>query len=337
MLFNDRYGMHRIYYHEGEGRLLLRRRSQGDSRRASRVSDGWTRADWGSSSRAAALLENRTLFEGIHAAAGARDWGFRNGALERKGRYFQPREWEEQAVLEPEAYYARDSRRLLAKSAAILRRRSSGSDVPDRRAGHPDDHGLAQSQPGIASLLHASAGCSATARTCVVARQVAAPAGSRTRSSASARSSCRGFAHYAERTVYLTDGMRRREPCPDLYLNEKAREIAPVRMTGNYGGEVLRRVRAFKPMAPAPGIVSRRSCSRHMRDTQRPRTRMRCSEDTRCRLPCSGRRRGITTACSRSSRRSSRCGRRYLDNDFVRTVFRAPQSACCEQRCVSCG
>ena len=27
---------------------------------------------------------------------------------------------------------------------------------------------------------------------------------------------------------------------PDLYVNERAREIAPVRMTGNYGDEVLR-------------------------------------------------------------------------------------------------
>jgi len=34
---------------------------------------------------------------------------------------------------------------------------------------------------------------------------------------------------------------------PDLFVNEKARQIAPTRMTGNYGGEVLRRVRAFKP------------------------------------------------------------------------------------------
>src|SRR5206468_12132925 len=33
-----------------------------------------------------------------------------------------------------------------------------------------------------------------------------------------------------------------------------ARKIAPVRMTGNYGGEVLRRIRAFKPVEPLPGL-----------------------------------------------------------------------------------
>ena len=44
---------------------------------------------------------------------------------------------------------------------------------------------------------------------------------------------------------------------PILYVNERAAEIAPVRMTGNYGGEVLRRVRAFKPVDPVPGCFDR--------------------------------------------------------------------------------
>src|SRR5205823_13769855 len=62
------------------------------------------------------------------------------------------------------------------------------------------------------------------------------------------------FAHYAERSVYLTDGCCSVAHAPDLYVNERAREIAPVRMTGNYGGEVLRQVRAFKPVAPSPNL-----------------------------------------------------------------------------------
>ena len=60
------------------------------------------------------------------------------------------------------------------------------------------------------------------------------------------------FAHYAERAVYLTDGCVDVSRSPDVYMNEKARQIAPVRMTGNYGGELLRRVRTFKPVEPLP-------------------------------------------------------------------------------------
>ena len=64
------------------------------------------------------------------------------------------------------------------------------------------------------------------------------------------------FPHYAERTVYLTDGCVDVSHSPDLYVNERAAAIAPVRMTGNYGGEVLRQVRAFKPMPIGPGAFS---------------------------------------------------------------------------------
>ena len=56
------------------------------------------------------------------------------------------------------------------------------------------------------------------------------------------------FAHYAERSVYLTDAGVEVNRAPDLYLSEKAREIAPVRMTGLYGDEIQRpQIRAFKP------------------------------------------------------------------------------------------
>lgn len=65
------------------------------------------------------------------------------------------------------------------------------------------------------------------------------------------------FSHYAERTVYLTDGCVEPIHSPDLYVNERAAQIAPVRMTGNYGGEVFRRVRAFKPVEPPPGLFHR--------------------------------------------------------------------------------
>ena len=64
------------------------------------------------------------------------------------------------------------------------------------------------------------------------------------------------FSHYAERAVYLSDGCVDVSRSPDVYVNEKARRIAPVRMTGNYGGEVLRRVRTFKPSEPMAGLFS---------------------------------------------------------------------------------
>jgi asparagine synthase (glutamine-hydrolysing) len=43
---------------------------------------------------------------------------------------------------------------------------------------------------------------------------------------------------------------------PDLYVSEQAACIAPVRVTGNYGGEVLRQVRTFRPTALSTGIFA---------------------------------------------------------------------------------
>jgi asparagine synthase (glutamine-hydrolysing) len=62
------------------------------------------------------------------------------------------------------------------------------------------------------------------------------------------------FGSYAERAVYLSDGCVDVSRAPDLYVNDYARDIAPIRMTGNYGGEVLRRVRAFRPRVRYPEL-----------------------------------------------------------------------------------
>ena len=47
---------------------------------------------------------------------------------------------------------------------------------------------------------------------------------------------------------------------PDLYVNEQAVKSAPVRITGNYGREVLREAWRFKPKEPEPGLFRAHSC-----------------------------------------------------------------------------
>ena len=57
------------------------------------------------------------------------------------------------------------------------------------------------------------------------------------------------FPRLAEQTVCITDGAMDVTGAAELYVNRLAREIAPVRLTGNYGSEILRRHVAFKPHA----------------------------------------------------------------------------------------
>jgi asparagine synthase (glutamine-hydrolysing) len=132
------------------------------------------------------------------------------------------------------------------------------------------------------------------------------------------------FQHYAARSVYLTDGCVEVNRAPDLYLNEIAREIAPVRMTGNYGGEVLRRVRTLKATEPLNGLFKPEVLSViHRAD--------RTYESSLYGNPVSfnvfkqspWNHYGILALeQTQLSLRSP-----FLDNDLVQTVFRAPESA----------
>src|SRR5438445_1375878 len=79
-LFNDRYGMHRIYYHESKQAFYF----AAEAKAILAVCPELRRADprgWGEFVACGCALENRTLFEGIHVLPGAAAWDFRGGAI----------------------------------------------------------------------------------------------------------------------------------------------------------------------------------------------------------------------------------------------------------------
>src|SRR5205807_5794859 len=62
------------------------------------------------------------------------------------------------------------------------------------------------------------------------------------------------FRDLAERAVYISDGTMDVTGSIDLYVQRLARQIAPVRVSGVYGGEILRRLVMFKPDPPQEGV-----------------------------------------------------------------------------------
>src|ERR1039458_6936959 len=92
VLFNDRYGMHRIYYHEAKDAFYF----ASEAKAILAVRPELRRLDprgLGEFVACDAVLENRTIFEGVHVLPPASAWVFRNGSLERRTSYFHPREW----------------------------------------------------------------------------------------------------------------------------------------------------------------------------------------------------------------------------------------------------
>ena len=253
VLFNDRYGMHRIYHHESKDAFYF----AAEAKAILAVCPELRRMDprgLGEFVACGSVLEDRTLFEGVRLLPPASAWVFRNGALEQKNSYFHQREWEDQETLEPESYY-KELRKVFSRN--LPRYFNGHQRVAMSLTGGLDTRMIMawqKSQPGSLPC-YTFGGMLRECQDVTLARQVARICEQPYHVIQVGEEFLSHFAHYAERAVYLTDGCVDVSRAPDLYLNERAREIAPVRMTGNYGGEVLRGVRAFKPEELLAGIV----------------------------------------------------------------------------------
>jgi asparagine synthase (glutamine-hydrolysing) len=131
------------------------------------------------------------------------------------------------------------------------------------------------------------------------------------------------FDHYAERTVYLSDGCSPVTRSSDLYTNELAAEIAPIRMTGNYGSEILRRLRAFKPSTMATDLFQPefKASVDAARETYGSVARGHAVTFTAFRQAPWYQYGLLSLEQTQVFVRSP-----FLDNDLVRTAFRAPKS-----------
>jgi asparagine synthase (glutamine-hydrolysing) len=124
--------------------------------------------------------------------------------------------------------------------------------------------------------------------------------------------------------VYVGEGGADVGRAPDIYLNERARAIAPVRITGNFGGEVLRGVRAFKPEERTAGLF----CDdflHHIRQTEQTYAALLRGHPTSFAVFKQGPWHNYGIVALEESQLALRSP--FLDNDVVRTVFRAPASA----------
>ncbi len=321
-LFNDRYGMHRIYYHESKEAFYF----AAEAKAILAVRPELRRADpraLGEFVACGCVLEGRSLFQGVHVLPGGVAWVFRNGSVERKGTYFQPREWEDQALLEPEPYY-QEIRQIFSRN--LPRYFEARERIGMSLTGGLDTRMIMawQKSPPGSLPCYTFGGMFRDSQDVLVARQVARVYEQSHEVISVGEEFLSRFPHYVERTVYLTDGCADVSRSPDLYVNERAREIAPVRMTGNYGGEVLRRVRTFKPVEPLPGLF-RPELLPYVRQAGETYTGLLQGHPLSFAVFQQAPWYHYGILALEQTQISLRSP--YLDNDFVRTVFRAPQSA----------
>jgi asparagine synthase (glutamine-hydrolysing) len=254
LLFNDRYGLQRLYYHESDDAFYF----AAEAKAILKVRPELRAIDprgLGEFVACGCVLENRTLFRDVRLLPPGSAWSFRNGELEAKSSYFEPKEWEQQETLDAEEYY----RQLHSAFVGNLPRYFNGRE----RVGMSTTGGL---DTRIIMAWHKAEPNSLPCYTwgsmyrdhedVKLARLVASVCRQPHQVITAGPEFLSQFAHYAERSVYLSDACVDLSRSPDLYVQEKVREIAPVRMVGTYGSEILLQAVMFKAVAPVDGLFA---------------------------------------------------------------------------------
>lgn len=247
VLFNDRFGLNRIYFHEDARGLFFASEAKSLLRALPelRQLDVTGLAEMFSGGCA---LQNRTLFAGISLVPGGSAWRFVRGAAPKKERYFEPHDWENQEPLASGEYYTRFKETWIH----ILPRYLRGKEpLAISLTGGKDSRMImawAESPPG-GLPCYTFGGIYRECADVKLARTVARICQQPHQVITLDKDFLREFPALAERTVYITDGAMDVSGAADLYVNKIARQIAPIRLTGNYGQEMLRGAIALKPEA----------------------------------------------------------------------------------------
>jgi asparagine synthase (glutamine-hydrolysing) len=246
-LFNDRFGMKRLFVCEDRSGVYFASRPGPVLAvlPAVREYDPVGLSEW---LTCGGTLGERSLYRGLKVLPGAALWTFRGGESVSRKAYFAPSEWEGQGCLDGREF----RERVETLFPEVSRRQTrSGLHVGLSLTGGIDTRMVVASldtAPG--SRSYTFAGPRRDSLDVRLARRIADLLRLRHDSIVLGEEFLREFPQFLEAAVRLSGGYLGMSGAASLYVNSLARRIAPVRLTGNFGGEVFRGVRAFKARLP---------------------------------------------------------------------------------------
>ena len=320
ILFNDRFGLQRIYFHEAEDAFYFSAEAKAilAVRPELRAAESQSLGEY---IACGCVLENRTLFRDIHVLPPGSAWSFSGATLEKRGVYFDPREWEEQESLDAESFYSQ----LREAFTSRLPRYFNGHEkIGVSLTGGLDTRIIMAWRKAPAGSLpcYTFGSMYRENQDVYLARRVAEICGQPYQIVTVDEKVLAKFPHYAERTLYLTDGCVDISRSADLYNNEMARQIAAVRMVGTFGSEIIRAAVMFKPTMPKADVFRPEMMAEISRAAETYRAQLRGNRTSvvAFRQPATYHFGVLMLEQSQLTLRSP-----YLDNEIVRTVFRAPR------------
>ena len=321
LLFNDRYGLSRIHISEKDGAFHCASEAKAllSVLPEARALDMRSLGEFFSLS---AILENRTLFKGISLLPPASLWCFSFDGKVTKEKYFDVGEWERQSEMPLPDYYEA----IKETWAQLLPRYLRGNDkVALSLTGGVDSRMIlawANRQGGIPCYTFGG-----RYRDCAdvkISRQVAQICGQPHHTIPVSTEFLEKFPRLAEQTVYLSDGTMDVTGAIDLYIQQGAREIAPVRVTGTNGGEILRTLVAFKPIALREEVFGQPLLAAYRNAAETYGSALNGHK-----LTFTAFKQAPWYMCSKFMVERSQVTLRmpYFDNDLVSLVYRAPAEA----------
>ena len=253
LLFNDRYGLYRIYYHENENGFYF----SSEAKSLLRILPNLRQLDYrslGEQYSCGCVLQNRTLFSGVSLVPGGSAWTFAHGRGIKKDSYFEKEVWENQPGLSAVEYYER----LKETWKRILPRYFQGKErVGLSLTGGVDSRMILAWAPCPPGTLpcYTFGGRYRDCADVRLAREIARICQQPHETIPVDREFLSEFPQLAEKTIYVSDGAMDVTGSIDLYIQRKAREFAPVRLSGVYGGEILRSIVVFKPGPPWQNLL----------------------------------------------------------------------------------
>ena len=245
VLFNDRYGLGRIYFHEAPDRFYF----ASEAKALLEILPSLRKLDMSSVAETfscGSVLQNRTLFDGVSLLPGAARWSFApNGQISNQA-YFNRQSWEDQPLLDKAAFFGeltatfkRIAPKYLGRSSSVAMSITGGLDGRMIMA-------WADAAPGTLPC-YTFGGPYRTCADLTIGRRIAQICRQSHQTIDVGADALAAFPRLAEKAVFISDGTMDVTGAIELYVNRTASVIAPVRLTGNYGSEVVRGNVAFRP------------------------------------------------------------------------------------------
>lgn len=247
-LFNDRYGMERIYWHETADAFYFASEAKALLRVLPELRE-FDRTGVAQFLGVGCALGGRTLFRDIQLLPGGSRWSFEGGSIQREN-YFSPSTWEALPKLSA-ADYEEQFRATFQK--IIPRYFQTDSKLGIALTGGLDTRMLMACHPHDAARETSYTFTGPDGRTLDdrIAARVAAACGLEHQLLRLGSDFFNSFAAQADKTVFITDGCSGILGAHEIYFHKLARPLAAMRLTGNYGSEILRAISTFKRLGLA--------------------------------------------------------------------------------------